>query len=636
MPAAADRRRLLLAVPGAVFAWVVLDLYLPITLPGAPQLEHLAFLAAGGLTRLLEEEAATDVLVLDVVLGAVVVLGAGGLAAWRFGGRRLWQLGSAGPALGQLGVLVVASLMERAGAAGILVACLVALRGRDSPPREGPPAGRRDALFGLAVAAVPGIYLFAAFTASSDGYGLLELLGAASGPLLPVAWAVAALLAAAASVKLIAPPGSLPSTPTLARACAAGVATTFVARLLWDPGLPWVSVVLIAPLGAAVVLGLRARLGPSGFDPLRMPRALLPATAAAALLFAHTYAARVFSCPTDLPDGVERIADGDDVFEVVLGRDGETLVLSSRSGRRFLALTVQPEVGEVRATAPDAIPSPPPDGLPPGTTYGYAEEIEYLPDQDAFLGTVVAVSHDFFLQDNSPAHDVNNALVTISADGARAEHLHGRSRLCWIGNMAWDPVRSRVLLGCEYDSRIWTYDPTTNEVAYGFESPELADVAAFAVDPRPERGFVYTVPMWTGDRITKLAGDSLEIQAQRRVGDAHYALELDPATDRLFASSYYRSVVNVVDADDLRTVDSIPTGLGARAVAVASDRGLVLVSSVYDGLIRICRTDDGGVVRRLRVGGHVKDIAIDQRRGLAYFANTCGIFRADLNVLDSK
>jgi len=632
MTAAADRRRWIFVVPGALLAWIVLDLYLPITLPGAPRLEHLAFLSVGALIRLLEEEAATDVLVLDVVLGVAVVLAAGGLAAWQFGGRRLWQLGLAGLALAQVGVLVVASLMERAAALGILVACVLALRG--APAQAQPPAGgRRDALIGLAVATVPGVYVFAVFTASSDGYGLLDLLGAAGGRVLYVAWAASLVLATGLSLRFGLPPAEGARRRTLVRAALAGMAATAVARLLIDPGLPWISAVLIAPGGAAVVLGLRAKVGVGGMDPLRWPRGLLPATVAAALLFGHAYAARVFSCPTELPEGVERLADGADVFEVVLGGGGDVLLLSSRSGRRFLALDVQPTVGTVRATTPDAIPSPPAQGLPPGTTYGFAEEIEYLPEQDAFLGTVVAVSHDFFLQENSPAHDVNNALVHIRGDGSRADHLHGRSRLCWVGNMAWDPLRSRVLLGCEYDSRIWTYDPASDEVAYGFEAPELADVAAFAVDDRPDRDFVYTVSMWTGDRITKLAGESLEIQAQRRLGDAHYALELDPSTDRLFASSYYRSVVNVVDAEDLRTVDSIATGLGARAVGVDSSRGLVLASSVYDGMVRVCRTEDAEVLRRLHVGGHVKDIAIDEERGLAYFANPCGIFRLNLEAI---
>jgi hypothetical protein len=59
----------------------------------------------------------------------------------------------------------------------------------------------------------------------------------------------------------------------------------------------------------------------------------------------------------------------------------------------------------------------------------------------------------------------------------------------------------------------------------------------------------------------------------------------------------------------------------------------VVASSVYDGLVRVCRTDTAEVVRLLRVGGHVKDIAVDEARSLAYFANPCGVFRIDLNVV---
>jgi hypothetical protein len=630
MNAAGSRaRRIALAGIGVVSAWIFLDLYLPLTLPGAPRLEHAVFLMVGFLARLMEEEVATDVLVLDVTVLAAVGLGAAGLAAWRFGGRWVWRFGLLGLTLAQLGFVVIACLMERAGAAGIAVAAFVWWRGRggDSTRPEEEAATRRAAVGSLLIGALPLVYLFAVFTASSDGYGLLGLLDGA-GSALYIAWLLLAVVAGAAAGGLLHRSKDLDSRP-LMKAIVAGLVTAAAARFLLDPGAPWLSIPLLVGAGAAIVGALPT--GPASFDPIRWPRLLLPATLAALLLFSHTYAARVFACPTALPAGVERIADGGDIFEVVLGRDGNVLALSSRSERRFLALRVQPEVGEVRATDPVAIPSPP-DG-PPGTTYGYAEELQYLPDQDQFLGTVVAVSHDFFLQENSPAHDVNNALVRISGDGARAESLHGRSRLCWVGNLVWDSLRSRVLIGCEYDSRIWTYDPEADEIAYGMEAVELADVAAFAVDDRPERGFVYTVSMWLGDRITKLDGDSLEILDQRRVGDAHYALELDPKTNRLFASSYYRSVVSVIDADSLETIDVIPTGLGARAVGVDPERGLVVVSSVYDGLLRICRTEDASVVRRLKVGGHVKDIAIDKERGLAYFANSCGIFRLDLNVV---
>jgi hypothetical protein len=633
MTAAAESLPRWLLLPAAVFAWVVADLYLPITMPGAPQLEHLAFIGVGGLARFLEMEAATNVLVLDVGLVGAAILGPLALWQWSRGGRRAWQLALAGLALAQLGVIVVASLMERGGAAGLLAATLViGLRRPLAPPADG-VAGPREAVGGLSIAALPGMYVLAVFTASSDGYRLLDLLGSARGPVLYGVWAAGALAMAVLCARRFAETSRMPAGRTMAHAAGAAILATGLAKLTIDPGLSWLSVVVLGPVVAAVVVAVQSRTGPFSLDPLRWPRLLLPATLGAVLLFGHAYAARVLACPTDLPAGVDRIADGDDIFEVALGKDGAVLAMSSRSGRRFLALDLQPDVGTLRAVRPDAIPSPPQDDVVSGTTYAYAEEIEYLPVQDQFLGTLVVVSDDFFTQENPPDLGINNALVLIGGDGGRAEHMHGRPGLCWIGNMAWDERRSRVLLGCEYEARIWTYDPVEDTVSYGFEAAELADVAAFSVDPREGRDFVYTVSMWTGDKITKLDGESLEVRQQSRVGDAHYALELDTGTGRLFASSYYRSVVTVIDADDLRIVDSIPTGLGARAVGVDSTRGLVVASSVYDGLVRVCRTDTAEVVRLLRVGGHVKDIAVDEARGLAYFANPCGVFRIDLNVV---
>jgi hypothetical protein len=128
-------------------------------------------------------------------------------------------------------------------------------------------------------------------------------------------------------------------------------------------------------------------------------------------------------------------------------------------------------------------------------------------------------------------------------------------------------------------------------------------------------------------------GPSPRTYRQLSTQGVNYDVALDSARDRLYISSYYSSVVQVVDAESLTQVGTIPTGLGTRALQIVHERDLLLISSVYDGTVRVWDLAEDRLLAALPVGGHVKNFAVSPGGETAYFWSQCGLLSLDLGAL---
>jgi hypothetical protein len=640
------RPRRLLLIAASPVLWVLADLYLRVNLPGAAQLQHVAFRAAAWLPQWLPGgEFRTRNLVVAVVGVAVIALLAGRRAL------PLWRAVALCAALAELLAVVIGVLMERAIGGGIVVGLLLGMF--VLPPetaRIAAPSGRARAAIGAALGLLLGVpavlYLHGLFAADSDGYrtlGWIRWFAQTRGGLEVLALGTAAIVGVLSAV--VVARGSGGKRLGLSVAVGLVVAASLVAA--GEPTTSALSVLVVVPAGIAIGLvrpdRLLAPFAPD--DLLAGPVRLLPIVCVATLLVAHTYAVRVFGCPEpdDLPVGVERIVDAGEVFQIAVGEGGRVVAMTHRAERRIGRLEVLPTVGVPGAVDPAAvIPAPGQEGIHqtperdlatflPGATYGRPEELLYAPGLNQFFGTVLSADPKFYEKTISPQNDVNNLIVGFDGDARAAVQTWWSSRQCWIGTLFWDAPRARLLLGCEYDPALLQLDPATGEFAPGVEDPALGDVAGIAVDTRPDHDGLWVVSMWNSARLTELGAD-LQPRRSTVVGSGRYALAFDAETARLYTTAYYRSRARILNADSLATVGTIRTGLGTRALAVDGGRDRVLVSSVYDGLVRVCDRE-GTLLHRLPVGGHVKDIALDTQHGLAYFVSQCGLFRVNLDVL---
>ena len=329
-----------------------------------------------------------------------------------------------------------------------------------------------------------------------------------------------------------------------------------------------------------------------------------------------------------------------EAFRVELGRDGGLALLSLRQTAELARIRLQPAVGEAERVPPGPAASHPGGtGGPASELLGPPEEILYDPVRDRFLAVLVT-PQDF---DGSgrglsaagaceEAGDFGSVVVEVDAEGAAVQRAFVLDGLCWVSRLGWDPVGQQALLG-------WEYRPGLNTLREGPDSTEqwpvpeaVGDISGIAVDPRPERDRFYVVSLWESDALTRLRRSDRSVDGAVRLGGFNYDVVLDADRELLYVPAYYASRIHVVDAQTLRKTGSLPTGLGARAVALAPSDGVLLGSSVYDGQLRAWDLETHEQVAALHVGGHVKDIAVDPRRSQAVFWSQCGLMRLDLGT----
>lgn len=632
-------RRIVLALL-AVVAWILADLWLGRDLlPWAPQLQHLAFRSVVFPLEWLTEDSGIR---LQIAMGIAALIGAAGLALRKtFFGRVVWQLGAVALTGGLVFVGVLGLLMERALAGGILVALatrvlLVPRLGIDPLGTRAAPldsTGRR-ALAALLVMAGGGAlyWLYSVFMTFGEGYALLQWLGGllrdGGAPFLGVWSGVVALATVAGGFALRR---STPSPPTVAVPIVVGLVAAVALRSLFGTHGPIWTGVLAVPLGVIFIELLAPSLAlhepERAFIPSTWPRRVLLPALIGGVLVAHSYTARILACPAsgELPF-LRKVATTTEIFRIEPGSDGR-LALSGREGRAVRWLN--PETGELGTFAAGPVAAPLPDGVPAdGSMAGNPEELVWSEADGAWWATIVPMDPwQFMPQNTPPGFAINNVLVRIDPSSSSADHAQGFPGMCWINTLHAQP--DGLWIGCE--DRAGVVRVKDGSVVQQFGPEEMGDVQDIAFSPKGDR--LWTISLWLKPNLTEIRRDDFSIAAQASIGGTHYHLAHDPATNRLFVSSWYGSRLRIVSGGKLDRLGSLPLGFGGRAVELDAERRLLLASSTYDGLLRVCDPDALEVKAALPVGGHVKAIAIDEDLGRAWFWSQCGLYELDLDGL---
>lgn len=626
----------------ATAAWTFADLYLRVSLPGASELGLASFSALAGAARLAEaHRPPTGVLLAGAVLGAGMLLGT------RRGRRGLDVLAPLLLVFPTLG-LCIGLLMERSAGGAALLAVVVAgaLGLLSVEPGRRPLRG-----FGAALAAVSVVCVAASsryvylLLQAEPSYALLQDLGerfrdGSVDPATPLTLLQACVTVAVGVVLAARSPRARRRGLAVGMSVLSGAIAFVALNAAFEDAAavgPSLVTVLDAVLLACLVVP-EARIVRGALPRVRrVGLGLVLPAAVGGLLLSQAYASRVFRCPGD-DAPMERIATTSQLFRIVLTEDGSTGLMAARDAAHLLRMQLQPtpgrpmpiDTGDIRGGA--EWPTKPFEML------GQPEELIWVPGTREFLGTMVTPHHyrnpDF--ESGGACDDpleFGTLLFRVGEDAARLEQVFTVPQSCWIGAMAWEPESQRVLLGWEYQAGFSVLDPATmnsERVAWPTSSG-MGDVAAVEVSDIDGRTRVFSVSLWGRSGLTELHPTTLEPLRSVALGGVNYDLAIDAVRGRIYVSSYYASRVQVVDAASFTVVGSIPTGLGTRGLRVDVERDLLLISSVYDGELRVWDLATDTLAGRHLVGGHVKDIALDSARGLAYLWSQCGLLRMDLS-----
>lgn len=603
--------------------WAFADLLLRRDLPGAALLQHAAFRAlVVPLVWLTEDDGHR--------LRVALALWGFALASVLYGGlrtrpTRALLAATAGVVVAFEAVTVaLAALMERSLALGMAAGIGVWLWRRADRAADERPSWPLVG-FAAAAAAASLYYVYALFMTFGQGYPLLHALGDAlrgGGSSFFGLWAVSVVALGGLAAALLA--------KSRGRAALIEVAPgALLAALVGAAGAP-AAAVIAGPTAVLVVAALLPGLvGLRG--PLRWPvLAALPCVLAG-LLFGHTYSARVLSCPDADDPRVRVLASPGEVFRIAQGERG-VLALSLRADRRFGRL-------DLRSGGPlgfsDAGPLAPTWGRAGGADLaGTPEELVYAASRGQFFGSVVP--HDQGRWADGPVLP-KNLIATLDGDAAGVVAATGVEGLCWINTLHWSEPEGLLYVGCEEVAGLHRWDPDGGLHDSNLAS-QLGDVQDLAFGEGADEGRLWTVSLWNSRRLTELDREDLSVLRQVPIGGMSYHVTYDPDIRRLFASGYYAGRVRVVETEGLTHLRSLPSGFGTREVTVARKRKLLLASGTYDGLLRVWDTASPPplAIDEVQVGGHVKDITVDEAGDRAWLWSQCGLLELDLNALGRR
>lgn len=113
------------------------------------------------------------------------------------------------------------------------------------------------------------------------------------------------------------------------------------------------------------------------------------------------------------------------------------------------------------------------------------------------------------------------------------------------------------------------------------------------------------------------------------VGEAPFALALNPAEDRLYVANVRSGDVSVIDTAEKRTIATFTVGGMPYGVAVTPDGARILVSNQQAGTLVVIEAADGAISATVPVGRYPEGVAV--AAGQAYVANW---FSDSVSVID--
>jgi hypothetical protein len=371
---------------------------------------------------------------------------------------------------------------------------------------------------------------------------------------------------------------------------------------------------LAAGVGPLVFARRLPRRGPLGvLDPRQIAAWAIPIMIWSGLCLARGFTVAMWTVPTDLPPGVERLADVQCGFGMVAVEEVGV----------FWTDRCKREVGHVALD---------------GTVKRWdlqalgVEHVEELGGPDADGTLYVAVT-------SSTTPEARLVLLAIEGDlgprglpgmgeteadrqaGGRPAYLPMPN--CWVSSWIPIPDSDDVLIGCENRSGADRLRPTERRKIEEIALTNRLEAGAFA---GPDR--LVGVSLWADPHITAWDWPSGEEVARRLLGPFNWTVTPVPDPPALWVGRFLEGVVLLLDPTTLETLDQVRLSFGVRAMTYDPVHDRVWATAAYTGLLWSIEAKPPHRRTALALCGEARDLATD-RQGRLYIATDCGLYRVD-------
>lgn len=516
--------------------------------------------------------------------------------------------------LASIGVLAVGAAVDRPVFWGGLVACAaVGLRRGDGPSRTSRIVGVTVAaalllLAGMTLLEGPGLH--------SPAFRLGEwwLSGPGSSSVLAGGVWLLPLVAIGVATRLRPITGrrAMLSRPRLL-AAGVGLGSAILGTVLEAPTTQIAVVSALSVVGAVGSAALLAhRWNPTLAPPTSVARVLDPRLVHAALLplilwgvlcAGRGMLVHMFTAPTELPAGIERISARTGIFGLSSDASGDIVYFTDRSRTEFGVIDTKgpgSRSWSLHAAGADAV-----------------EELGGPVDGRVWVSAG--------RWNPEPAM----GLMPIDLETGPGEYRAVSG--CWIAS--WIPMPDTaavrvqggrvgdVLLGCEGDAAVYVFRPSTGRTIARIALPDDVESGAF----RPDGGSLYGISLWGGPSVSRYEFPSGRRLATAPVGPFNWSVALD-GRDRLWVSRFFEGSAMVFDAGTLRQEHSVPLSFGVRALVHDPVKDRIWASAAYSGKVWEVEASAPFRRRAYALCGQARDLTADGQ-GRVVVSSDCGIFR---------
>lgn len=181
-----------------------------------------------------------------------------------------------------------------------------------------------------------------------------------------------------------------------------------------------------------------------------------------------------------------------------------------------------------------------------------------------------------------------------------------------------DPATGRLWVLCETSHNLVALDGRSYEQVAQVDLPGL-DAYDIALDPHRRRLFV--TDYWS-PTVTVLDADRLTVVDSIRVGWSSFGAAV--WRDRLYVARPLASKVVEIDLASLRVLREIPVGYGVRDLEIDERRGIFYAGNYFDGTVDAVEIASGRRLKRAVVGQLVRGLMLDSARDRLWIATGCG------------